>query len=114
MNAIELKAGNLFADLPGATVDEEEVMTLLDAAGMQLLRIVTPGQATPDGGWYDQNEDEWVVLLQGRAGLIIEGETVARQLEPGDWVLLPAHFRHRVQWTDPNGPTVWLALHYKR
>ena len=79
--------------------------------GARVERIVSTGQATPPGEWYDQDGDEWVVLLSGAAGLLFEGEAAARPLEPGDWVLIPAHARHRVEWTAADEPTVWLAVH---
>jgi cupin 2 domain-containing protein len=104
-------AGNLFTGLPAGTLDEEQFEALLDRPGIRLERIVSTGQATPGGDWYDQTADEWVVLLRGRAALLIEGEAVPRELVPGDWLLLPAHCRHRVTHTAPDGPTVWLALH---
>jgi cupin 2 domain-containing protein len=77
---------------------------------VKLERIVSHGHATPEAGWYDQEQDEWVMLLAGAAGLLIEGEG-ERALAPGDALLLPAHCRHRVTWTAPDQPTVWLALH---
>ena len=102
---------NLFADLPSAC-NGEVVQTLLGGAGVRLERIVSYGQASPDGFWYDQAEDEWVVVLSGRARLAIENEREERCLQPGDAVLIPAHCRHRVTWTDPAQPTVWLALFF--
>lgn len=105
------QAGNLFlAVQPDAA--EEQVSTLLEEAGFVLERIVSTGQASLPGFWYDQDRAEWVVLLRGSAGLELEGEPAPRILRPGDWVHLPAHARHRVAWTDPDQPTVWLALHH--
>lgn len=100
---------NLIESLPDARAGEvtEE---LLSARGVRLERIVSHGQASPPDFWYDQEETEWAVLLDGRAHLEIEGEDAVRVLGPGDAVLLPAHCRHRVAWTDPERPTVWLAL----
>jgi cupin 2 domain-containing protein len=77
-----------------------------------LERIVSTGQATPEGRWYDQERNEWVAVLSGSAGLLFEGEAGIRVLRPGDHVLIPAHRRHRVAWTDPQQQTVWLAIHY--
>jgi cupin 2 domain-containing protein len=108
-----VKAGKLFDAVP-AQLAEEEFLTLLDAPGVRLERIVSTGQATPAGEWYDQPRPEWVILLIGSAGLLIAGEAVPRRLVPGDWLLIPAGVRHRVEWTDPDRPTVWLALHYGR
>ena len=67
---------------------------------------------TPPGEWYDGNVDEWVVVLRGRARLRVEDEADVRDLYPGDHLLLRAHVRHRVEWTDDAGPTIWLAVHY--
>lgn len=83
---------------------------LLSASGIRLERIVSRGQASPAGFWYDQAEAEWVTVLTGRARLTIEGETNDRELGPGDSLFLPAHCRHRVAWTAPDQPTIWLAL----
>jgi len=103
---------NLFAPLaPGIT--EEIFQVLLSTAHFRLERIVSPGQASPPGEWCDQDTHEWVALLTGGAGLRFEDEAEPRVLSPGDYLLIPAHRRHRVEWTDPEAPTVWLALHYR-
>lgn len=109
---IEGAAGNLFAALP-APSPEEAFATLLDAGPVRIERIVSHGHASPEGFWYEEDEGEWVVLLQGAAGLQFAGEEAPRRLAPGDWVDIPPHTRHRVAWTDPDRPTVWLALHYR-
>lgn len=106
----ERDAGNLFADLP-SKLTEERFEALLEQRGLTLERIVSTGQATPPGEWYDQPRDEWVVLLKGAAGLLFEGEPAERKLKPGDYLFIPAHARHRVEWTSPSETTVWLALH---
>jgi cupin 2 domain-containing protein len=100
---------NLFADLP-EKADGELLHDLLSCPGLRIERIVSTGQASPPGFWYDQDWDEWVVLLSGGAGLAVEGESETK-LKPGDCVFLPARRRHRVAWTDPTQPTVWLAIH---
>ena len=100
---------NLFDDvvpnLPAERFDE-----LLARPGMRIARIVSTGHASPAGHWYDQASDEWVLLVEGSAGLEIEGEAV-RRLDRGDYLLIPARRRHRVAWTDPDRPTIWLAVH---
>jgi len=102
---------NLFAAFP-AEIPEEIFETILAAGNFRLERIVSGGQATAPGEWYDQDTHEWVALLSGGAGLRFEDEPEPRVLRPGDYLLIPAHRRHRVEWTDPDRPTVWLALHY--
>lgn len=102
---------NLFDDL-SAKLPAERIDVLLSAPGIRVERIVSTGHVTPPNEWYDQDTDEWVVVLRGRARLRIASESDARDLYPGDHVLLRAHVRHRVEWTDDAGPTVWLALHY--
>ncbi len=100
-------------DSPPSGGESEELTTLVTAGASRLVRIVSTGQATPEGEWYDQDDNEWVVVLRGRAGLRIAGEDDVRVLSAGDYLDIPAHVRHRVEWTDADEPTVWLALHYR-
>jgi cupin 2 domain-containing protein len=103
---------NLFGGIP-VEIPAEILEVLLEGKNFRLERIVSRGQATPPGEWYDQDSHEWVVLLAGGAGLRFEAESDLRELHPGDFLLIPAHCRHRVEWTDPDQATVWLALHYQ-
>jgi cupin 2 domain-containing protein len=107
----KLKLGNLF-DLAGVSLDEEVFQTLVDKSGFHLQRIVSHGQATPADQWYDQDQDEWVVLLAGNATLRFADPDETVQLLPGDFVAIFAHRRHRVESTASDQPTVWLALHH--
>jgi len=104
--------GNLLADIP-ASLAREELLALLTTPDLRIERIVSTGQASPPGFWYDQDWAEWVLVLAGHAGLLIEGETAPRVLEPGSYVHVPAHCRHRVEWTSTEMPTVWLAVHHR-
>ena len=69
--------------------------------------------ASPPDFWFDQEWGEWVLVLSGSAGVLIDGETEPRTLVEGDYLAIPAHTRHRVDWTDPEQPTVWLAVHHR-
>jgi len=90
--------------------DRETVDVLLDRPGARIERIVSTGQTTPPGQWYDQPGDEWVALLAGRATLRFKDGALV-QLSPGDWLLIPARVRHRVEETSADPPCVWLAVH---
>jgi len=105
---------NLFSQLPAAGVhNEAEIFdTLLSAPGIKIERILSTGQASPPGFWYCQTENEWVVVLRGSAGVKFEAEDEVRVLRAGDAVHIPAQCRHRVEWTAPDEPTVWLAVFY--
>jgi len=106
-----MEIANLFAT--GLESKRQEIFeTLLEEDRFRLERIVSRGQATPAGQWYDQERNEWVALLSGSASLLFEGEREPRVMKPGDYVLIPSRCRHRVEWTDPDHETVWLALHY--
>lgn len=107
-----VKAGSLGEDLPSGPQAEELFDILLESRGLRLERIVSTGQATPQWDWCDQVWDEFVLLVSGAARIQIESEAGERTLMPGDWLLLPAHCRHRVTWTQSAPPTVWLAVHY--
>jgi cupin 2 domain-containing protein len=104
--------GNLFAQLPRSGADED-IGTLLTTPNVRIERIVSNGQASPPGFWWDQEWAEWVVLLTGGAGLRFESEAEVRELKPGDYLHIPARLRHRVEWTHPSEPTVWLAVHVR-
>ena len=105
---------NLFRDLPAFGAAAEEVSDLLAVPGVRIERIVSTGQATPAGEWLDQAWDEWVLLIAGSATLTILGEGAGETpctLTPGDHLAIPAGTRHRVDRTDADRPTIWLAVH---
>jgi cupin 2 domain-containing protein len=105
---------NMFRDIPQAAGDREKETfeDLLTRPGLRIERIVSTGQASPPGFWYCQPQNEWVLVLQGSAGLQIENETEVRIMKSGDFVNIPSLCRHRVEWTDPDETTIWLAIHY--
>ncbi len=106
-----MKSHNLFDDLP-EKLPEELFTTLLDEPGMHIERIVSWGQCSKEGFWYDQERHEWVLLLEGSAAVLFEGDTEPVELRPGSFLKIPAHRRHRVVRTDQKKRTVWLAVHY--
>jgi cupin 2 domain-containing protein len=89
---VEIK--NLFACISGS-LPEEIVESLLETESFRVERIVSAGQATPAGEWFDQETDEWVLLLRGSAGLRFADESGIRVMRPGDSLRIPAHLRHR-------------------
>jgi len=101
---------NILADLP-PDLSEETFETLAESDTVRIERIVSNGQATPQGEWYDQERDEWVLVLAGSADLLFEAAQEPQRLIAGDYTLIPAGCRHRVAWTDPAVRTVWLAVH---
>lgn len=101
---------NIFTQIPQSLPDElTEVLLTHD--DLRIERIVSRGHTSPPGFWYEQEEHEWILLLSGAARLAYDsGDTVA--LKPGDHLLIPAHCRHRVEWTQPDQDTIWLAIFY--
>ncbi|WP_346837904.1 cupin domain-containing protein [Microbulbifer sp. SAOS-129_SWC] len=102
---------NLLADLP-RNLDDEVFEDIVRSASVRIERIVSNGQSSPESGWYDQDEHEWVAVLQGSAELTFDDGSKV-QLGSGDHLNIPAHRRHRVSWTDPQRPTIWLAVFYR-
>ncbi len=102
---------NIFDDIP-ASMPEEVVQTLIRATNVRIERIVSHGHTSPEGFWYDQEQYEWVILLKGAARMTVEGTVL--DLKPGDYVHIPAHQKHWVDWTTPDEPTIWLAVFYDR
>ena len=101
---------DLFADVP-AHLPDELFTTLLDADDVCIERIVPHGHASPEGFWYDQDRHEWVIVLKGAARPRFKDGEV--EMRPGSFVNIPARRKHRVEWTTPDGPTVWLAVFYR-
>lgn len=108
-----MDVGNLYTLIP-EVLPAERFDELIAEPGFCLERIVSKGHATPPGEWYDQDQAEWVVLLTGGAALRFDGQEDPIELQPGDYVLIPAHAKHRVEWTAPGTETVWLALHFRQ
>jgi cupin 2 domain-containing protein len=102
---------NLFAGIP-EHLPEELIQPILSTPGVRIERIVSLGHSSPEGFWYDQETQEWVLLVKGSARLVFDGEEPI-DLQPGSFVNILAHKRHRVEWTDPDQPTIWLAIHYE-
>ena len=105
-----IRTGNILQNIVPRGA-EEAFEELLHGAGFRLARIVSQGHNSPEGFWYQQVEAEWVIVLEGAAELKFEDGT-ARRMGRGDYVLIPAGVRHRVEWTDPALPTIWLAIHF--
>ena len=101
---------HLLADIP-VELPDELFQTLVSTPHLTIERIVSLGHASPEGSWLDQDRYEWVLLLAGAARLTLEGEKPI-ELLPGSAINIPAHRRHRVDWTAPDEPTIWLAIHY--
>ena len=103
---------NLFSDIP-LTIKKEIFEVISISRDVKIERIISKGQTTPAGEWYDQESNEFVVLLKGRASLIFEDNNEIYELKPGDCINIPAHTRHRVEWTDEKTISVWLAVYYR-
>jgi len=103
--------GNLFSNLPHK-MDKEIFDTILSSASFEIERIVSKGHCSPEDCWYDQDKNEWVMVLKGSAGLRFEKDNKVIIMMPGDYINIPAHCKHRVEWTDSDAETIWLAVHY--
>ena len=113
MNDMDLIKRNIYQDTPDILPEElVEIITETRSEKIKIKRIVSQGHASPSDFWYDQEENEYVILLRGKAGLVFEGEKNVIIMEPGDYINIPAHAKHRVEWTDPVEDTVWLAVYY--
>ena len=106
-----MRKNNLFDGIP-EKLPHEIFHELIYTESFKLERIVSGGQSTPPGEWYDQEWHEWVILLSGSAGISFEGQPSILELKPGDYIKIKAHQKHRVEWTNPEEKTIWLALHY--
>ncbi|MGA9539025.1 MAG: phosphoribosylaminoimidazole carboxylase [Desulfobacterales bacterium] len=106
-----LMKGTLLEDIP-VELPEEIFDTICLSDNVKIERIVSRGHASPEGYWYDQEKNEFILIVQGGAGLKIENEGDIVVLKTGDYLNIGAHVKHRVEWTDPACETIWLAVHY--
>ena len=102
---------NIFKQIP-KTLESETFAEIVNTKAVRIERILSRGHTSPESGWYDQDENEWVMVLQGQGRLAFE-DGAAIDLEAGDYLNIPAHSRHKVVWTDPDCVTVWLAVFYR-
>jgi cupin 2 domain-containing protein len=102
---------NFFENIP-AIIPEERFENLLVRENLKIERIISHGHNTPADEWYDQTRDEWVLLLEGRAKLAYD-DGKKLDMQAGDYLFIPAHTRHRVEWTQPDSNTIWLAIHFE-
>ena len=100
---------NVFDDLP-QHLPKELMQTLLSAADVRIERIISHGHASPPDFWYDQSQHEWVIVLKGAARLQFEDGMI--EMKVGDFINIPAFKKHRVNWTTPDEPTIWMGVRY--
>lgn len=105
-----MKQQNFFSNIPKNLTDEI-IETILTNKNIRIERIISKGQSSPEDFWYDQTENEWILVLEGKAIIKFEDESIIT-LHKGDYLLIPANKKHRVEWTDPEQHTIWLAIFF--
>ena len=105
-----MKPENIFAAIP-ADLDNELFEVLVSSENVTIEKIISKGHQSPERGWYDQERNEWVLVLKGCAKLMFDDHAVVN-LKAGDFILIPPHKKHKVSWTDPDQETVWLAVYF--
>lgn len=106
-----MKSQNIFSKTPQHLGKEEFFELLVKNDTVTIEKIISKGQKSPESDWYDQKNNEWVMVLKGKAVLSFEDQTSVH-LKEGDFINIPSHKKHRVSWTDPDNETIWLAVHY--
>lgn len=101
---------NIFSAVP-VDLEKEVFDVLVSSDAVTIERIISKGHRSPENGWYDQEKNEWVLVLRGGAELTFPDQTTVR-LKEGDFINLSSHQKHKVSWTDPNKETFWLTVHY--
>jgi cupin 2 domain-containing protein len=106
-----MKKKNIAADIP-ENIPVEIFEVIISSDKIRIERIITKGQSSPENFWYDQDENEFVIVTKGKAKLKFEDEDGSVELNEGDYINIPSHKKHRVEWTDPENETIWLAVFY--
>jgi cupin 2 domain-containing protein len=106
-----MKFSNIFEAIPN-DLSNEVFQNIVSSSNIRIERIISKGHASPESGWYDQDENEWVMVIDGKATIAFENGT-SHTLARGDYLNIPAHCKHKVSWSDPNQMTMWLAVFYQ-
>ena len=106
-----MTAKNIFENIP-AEIPDEIIEELISSDKIRIERIISKGQTSPDNFWYDQEENEFVIVLKGKAKLKFIDKVELIELNEGDYINILSHKKHRVEWTDPERETIWLAVFY--
>ena len=106
-----MKIKNIFNDIP-SNLSKEILDEIILTDKIRIERIISKGQTSPENFWYVQEENEWVIVIKGKSKLKIIDEDELIELNEGDNINIPSHKKHRVEWTDPESETIWLAVFY--
>jgi len=106
-----MKMENIFSNIP-QKIPDEIFDTIIQTKYIAIERIISKRHVSPTDFWYDQEMNEWVIVFKGCARLKFAEKNEIVEMKPGDYINIPAHCKHRVEWTDPDGETIWLAVHY--
>ena len=101
---------NIFETIPD-NIETEVFEELMKSDNVRIERIISKGHKSPASGWYDQDNNEWILVVQGEAILLFADESSVK-MKAGDYLNIMAHKKHKVEWTDPNIETIWLTIHY--
>jgi len=101
---------NIFNNIP-EVIPEEIIDTIIESDSVKIERIISKGHSSPENFWYDQDKNEWIIILKGNAAIEFEDKNIF-ELRKGDYLNIPAHQKHRVNRTDPQKETIWLAVYY--
>ncbi len=102
---------NFLNDIP-KQIPDEIIESVLNDKNITIERIISKGHFSPPDQFYDQDKNEWIILIQGQAVLSLEDPIEEVQMNSGDYLLITAHRKHRVEWTRPDVITIWLAIHF--
>jgi len=102
----------IWSDLPSFPQKEEIIEEIFFHEHVRIERIMSSGQVSPEGFWYDQNENEWLILLSGAAEITLQSPAKIIKLKSGESYFIAAHLKHRISWTHPEAPTLWLAVFF--
>ncbi len=106
-----MKNKNIFDYIP-PYIPDEIVREIFASENIRIESIISKGHSSPENFWYDQEENEWVMVLQGKARLKFFDDQIPVDLNAGDYLNIPSHTKHRVEWTDPKMETIWLVVFY--